>query len=100
MITVVATFVMAPEAEVAWEEVWPRAYAAWAQQPGLRAAHLLRDVAQPARYVLHSEWDGREHVNAFVRGSGLLWLIRGLDLCAEHPTFRYFAGDNEAATAP
>jgi len=46
MITVVVTFVMAPEAEVIWEEVWPQAYAAWSQHPGLRAAHLLRDVAQ------------------------------------------------------
>jgi heme-degrading monooxygenase HmoA len=99
MITVVVTFVMAPEAEVIWEEVWPQTYAAWSQHPGLRAAHLLRDVAQPERYVLHSEWEGREHVNAFVRNSGLLWLIRGLDLFTEHPSFRYFEGGGEAATA-
>ena len=100
MITVVATFVMAPEVEVVWEEVWPQAYAAWSQHPGLRAAHLLRDVAQPETYVLHSEWEEREHVNAFVRRSGLLWLMRDLDLFAEHPTFRYFEGGGEAATAP
>ena len=99
MITVMATFVMAPELEVVWEEVWPQAYAVWSRYPGLRDARLLRDVAEPARYVLHSEWEEREHVNAFVRSSGLLWLIRGLDLCAEHPAFRFFEGGGEAAMA-
>lgn len=96
MITITATFVMAPEAEVVWEDVWPRAYAACSQQPGLRAAHLLRDVARPERYVLLSEWDGREDADNFVRRSGVLWLIRGLDLCSEPPTFRYFEGTGEA----
>jgi hypothetical protein len=40
--------------------------------------------------MLHSEWESREHVNAFVRTSGLLWLLRSLDLFAEHPTVTYF----------
>ena len=90
MTTVVATFVMAPDREVAWEQVWPHADALWRQQPGFRTARLLRDAHQPRRYMLHSEWESREHVNEFVRTSGLLWLLRNLDLFAEHPMVTYF----------
>ena len=97
MITVMMTFVMDPEADDFWVQVWPRSHASWPHHPGLRRAHLLRDVARPERYVLHSEWEGREHFNAYVRNSGLLWLIRGLDHFAEQPTFRYLEGGSEAA---
>jgi heme-degrading monooxygenase HmoA len=90
MTTVVATFVMAPDLEVAWEQVWPQADALCRQQPGFRTARLLRDAHRPRRYMLHTEWESREHVNEFVRTSGLLWLLRSLDLFAEHPTVTYF----------
>jgi heme-degrading monooxygenase HmoA len=96
MITVVATFVLHPEINIVWEEVWPQTYAAWSRQPGLRGAHLLRDVTRPARYVLYSEWEGREHANAFMRSSGMLWFLRGMNLCVEHPTFLYLDGGSEA----
>ena len=97
MTTVVATFVMAPGLEVAWEQVWPHADALCRQQPGFRTARLLRDAHRPRRYMLHSEWESREHVNAFVRTSGLLWLLRSLDLFAEHPTVTYFEALADAA---
>jgi heme-degrading monooxygenase HmoA len=84
-----ATFVMAPGVEVAWEQVWPRAAAVCRQHPGLRTARLLRDAHRPGRYMLHSEWESHEHVNQFVRTSGLLWLMRDSDLFLEHPTFTY-----------
>ena len=89
MITVVATFVMAPDVDIAWEEVWQHAHAACRQHPGFRTARLMRDANRPRRYMLHSEWESHEHANRFVRTSGLLWLLRGLDLLAEHPTITY-----------
>jgi heme-degrading monooxygenase HmoA len=90
MITVMATFVLAPEVEVAWEQVCERAAGFCRQQAGLRTARVFRDAHRPGRYLLHSEWESRAHVNQFVRRSGLLWLLRDADLFAEHPTIRYY----------
>jgi heme-degrading monooxygenase HmoA len=90
MITVMAIFVMADGHDVAWDDVWRRATTVCEQQPGLRSARLLRDVNRPGRYIFHSEWDQREDADYFVRKSGFLWLQRGLDLFAEHPSIHYF----------
>ena len=90
MITVMASFVMAPGVEAAWEEVGQQVAAYCRQQAGLRTARMFRDARQPGRYLLHSEWESRAHANAFVRRSGLLWLMRDADLFAEHPTFTYY----------
>ena len=98
MLTVVATFVMAPDIEVAWDEVWPRVCDACRQQAGFRQARLMRDTNSPRRYMVHSEWEDREHANRFVRTAGLLWLLRGLDFLAEHPTIMYL--DAVADVAP
>ena len=92
MLTVTVTFVMAPEVEIAWEQVCHQASGYCQQQAGLRTARMFRDAHQPRRYLLHSEWESRAHVNAFVRRSGLLWLLRDRDLFVEHPTITYYDG--------
>lgn len=55
MMTVMATFVLAPEVEVAWEQVCQQATGYCRQQAGLRTARVFRDAHQPRRYLLHSE---------------------------------------------
>ena len=48
MTTVVATFVMAPDREVAWEQVWPHADALWRNGYGFVMPPEIEPDAMPA----------------------------------------------------
>jgi heme-degrading monooxygenase HmoA len=74
-ITILSTVEVQPGREQDFEQLWREAHPQPDHFPGLCTDQLLRDTNQRGRYVYVSEWDSREHFDAYVRASELIWLL-------------------------
>ncbi len=100
MITILTTVEVHPGREEDFEEMWRQARPTRGQYAGLRTERLLRDTDQRGRYVVLHEWDEREQFDAFVRASGLLWLLDATDHWMTPPSWSYVEDVAEAAPTP
>jgi heme-degrading monooxygenase HmoA len=79
MITILTSVDVRPGMEKRFEALWRQVRPEMAHYAGLRMGRLLRDTDEPGRYVFYSEWDDRAQFDAFVRASGMLWLLDATD---------------------
>lgn len=50
-----------------FEEEFRKVLLAMASMPGHVESRLFRDIDKPGSYLIHSEWESKEHFTAFVR---------------------------------
>ena len=95
MISIVTTVDVQPGRERDFEELYRQVHRERDRYPGLRTSRLLRDTDQQGRYVLYEEWDDRDQFDAFVRASGMLWLIDATDHWITPPRWSFFEDVDE-----
>jgi heme-degrading monooxygenase HmoA len=90
VVTIQATVEVQPGQEADFEALWRHVRSMQGQLPGVRTQRLLRDTTQPGRYVVYDEWEDREQYDAFVRRSGMLWLLDATDHWIAPPRWSFF----------
>jgi len=78
MIRIVIAVDVVPGHEAEWEEQWRMLREARSQFPGFHGASLLRDSAEPTRYLSLTEWDGHDDLGRAMRR--MHWLNRDTTL--------------------
>jgi heme-degrading monooxygenase HmoA len=99
MITILTMVAVQPGREEDFEALWRQGRHERLHYPGLRTERLLRDTDQPGRYAVLHEWDEREQFNAFVRASGMLWLLDATEGWMTPLSWSYLEDVEEAAPA-
>ena len=96
MITILTTVEVVRGREEEFEALWRQARPTRDHYAGLRTERLLRDTDQHGHYVVLHEWDAREQFDAFVRASGMLWLLDATEHWMTPPSWSYSEDVDEA----
>jgi heme-degrading monooxygenase HmoA len=67
MVTIGMNYRVLPGKEDLFEATFARIVEALAKEPGHTASHLYRDVRDPQRYLILSDWNDRVAFDAFVK---------------------------------
>jgi quinol monooxygenase YgiN len=100
MITILTMVEVLPGREADFEELWRGVRRQQKRYPGLRTERLLHNTDQRGGYVVYSEWEDREQYDAFIRASGMLWLLDATDHWMTPPTWSYLEDVEETAPTP
>jgi quinol monooxygenase YgiN len=100
VITIQATVEVVPGREEHFEALWRQAHPQRNREPGHGTIRLLRDADQRGRSIVQYEWESREHFEARVRTSGMLWLLEATDSWVMPPDWSYLEEIEAAGVSP
>ena len=92
MVTVGMNYVVLPGKEKMFEDVFAAVIKLMSSMPGHTKTHLFKDVFDPQRYLITSDWSDRAAFDAFIRSEQ----FRGVanwgkeQVLAGRPTHDYF----------
>jgi hypothetical protein len=77
-VIVTESFVVHPGQRLSCADLCRSVREAAMRNPACLSFRVLHDRHQPEHIAIVSEWKNMESFNGFVRGSGLMWLERGM----------------------